>query len=75
MKPPTSYLSLLLTTKMLKEALASFTLAALVGVFCGFAFVKVAVQANNRMLTCQSDASKLAFTNLLFGTVLYCKVK
>ena len=60
---------------MFKEAVTSFAFAALVGVFCGFAFVKIAAQASNRMLTCQSDASKLAFTNLLFGTVLYCKTK
>lgn len=72
---PTLYLFLLLTTDMFKEAVTAFTFATLVGTFCGLAFVKIAVQANNRMLTCQSDASKLAFTNLLFGTVLYCKTK
>ena len=75
MKATTTFSSPLLTTKMFKKAVTSFTFAALVGVFCGFAFIKIAVQANNRMLTCQSDASKLAFTNLLFGTVLYCKTK
>ena len=60
---------------MLKAAATSFTFAVLIASFFGFAFTKVAVQANNRMLTCQPDESKLAFKNLFFGTVLYCKAK
>jgi len=75
MKATPSSLSPPLTTKMLKEALASFTFATLVGVFCGFAFVKIAVQANNQMLVCSGNASKLAFANPFLGDVLYCKMK
>jgi hypothetical protein len=60
---------------MFKEAFTSLAFAILVGVFCGFAFVRIAVQANNQMLACSGNTSKLAFANLFFGDVLYCKVK
>ena len=74
MKATTTFLSLLLTTKMFKEAFNSLVFAALVGAFCSLAFAKIAIEANNQTLVCQPDAPRLAFTTLL-GTVLYCKRK
>ena len=68
-------LPLPLTTKMFKEAFTSLAFATLVGVFCGLAFVKIAVQANNQMLVCSGSTSKVAFANPLLGDVLYCKAK
>ena len=75
MKVTTSSLFPLLTTEMFKEAFTSLAFATLAGVFCGFAFVKIAVKTNNQMLVCSGGTTKLAFPHPFLGDVLYCKVK
>lgn len=60
---------------MFKQVLVEVVVSGVIILLTALVFIKLVVEANNRMLACDSGAPKFAFIHPIFGSVLRCKIK